>query len=286
MNIKIDNFYLCSFASPDLEKSKKRFLSQAKNIGVYKKVKVFGMDDLSVSTRKQIENFFKNKKKRLFGYGCWKAEIIKNFLKKVPNNSIVQYTDVGCHLNINGLKRLKQYFNLCNKKGILTFQYKLPRQKKLKPFKNMKFQRYLEHEYTKMDLYKYLIKKNKTKIFNSEQIMSGIIFFKKNKFSINLLNIWEKILKKDNLIDDSKSFLSNHKKFVEHRHDQSAFSLICKKKRVYSISSAECEWAEKKNKRIWLHLKNFPIHARRDKKYNIFKRFINRQTKNFRRLIN
>ena len=286
MNIKIDNFYLCSFASPDLEKSKKRFLSQAKNIGVYKKVKVFGMDDLSVSTRKQIENFFKNKKKRLFGYGCWKAEIIKNFLKKVPNNSIVQYTDVGCHLNKNGLKRLKQYFNLCNKKGILTFQYKLPRQKKLKPFKNMKFQRYLEHEYTKMDLYKYLIKKNKTKIFNSEQIMSGIIFFKKNKFSIDLLNIWEKILKKDNLIDDSKSFLSNHKKFVEHRHDQSAFSLICKKKRVYSISSAECEWAEKKNKRIWLHLKNFPIHARRDKKYNIFKRFINRQTKNFRRLIN
>ena len=286
MNIKIDNFYLCSFASPDLEKSKKRFLSQAKNVGVYKKVKVFGIDDLSVSTRKQIKNFFKNKKKRLFGYGCWKAEIIKNFLKKVPNNSIVQYTDVGCHLNKNGLKRLKQYFNLCNKKGILTFQYKLPRQKKLKPFKNMKFQRYLEHEYTKMDLYKYLIKKNKTKIFNSEQIMSGIIFFKKNKFSINLLNIWEKILKKDNLIDDSKSYLSNHKKFVEHRHDQSAFSLICKKKRVYSISSAECEWAEKKNKRIWLHLKNFPIHARRDKKYNIFKRFINRQTKNFRRLIN
>ena len=286
MNIKIDNFYLCSFASPDLEKSKKRFLSQAKNVGVYKKVKVFGIDDLSVSTRKQIKNFFKNKKKRLFGYGCWKAEIIKNFLKKVPNNSIVQYTDVGCHLNKNGLKRLKQYFNLCNKKGILTFQYKLPRQKKLKPFKNMKFQRYLEHEYTKMDLYKYLIKKNKTKIFNSEQIMSGIIFFKKNKFSINLLNIWEKILKKDNLIDDSKSYLSNHKKFVEHRHDQSAFSLICKKKGVYSISSAECEWAEKKNKRIWLHLKNFPIHARRDKKYNIFKRFINRQTKNFRRLIN
>jgi len=286
MNIKIDNFYLCSFASPDLEKSKKRFLSQAKNIGVYKKVKVFGIDDLSVSTRKQIENFFKNKKKRLFGYGCWKAEIIKNFLKKVPNNSIVQYTDVGCHLNINGLNRLKQYTTLCSKKGILTFQYKLPKQKKLTLIKNIKFQRYFEYEYTKMDLFKYIVKKNKTNIFNSEQIMSGIIFFKKNKFSLNLLSNWEKILKKNNLIDDSKSYFSNHKKFVEHRHDQSAFSLICKKKGVYSISSAECEWAEKKNKRIWQHLKNFPIHARRDKKYNIFKRFLNRQTKNLRRLIN
>ena len=286
MNIKIDNLYLCSFASPDLERSKKRFLSQAEKIGIYKKIKVFGIDDLSSLKRKQIHNFFKNKKKRLFGYGCWKAEIIKNFLKEVPNNSIVQYSDIGCHLNINGLKRLKQYTSLCSKKGILTFQYKLPKQKKLKLIKNIKFQRYFEYEYTKMDLFKFLIKKNKTNILNSEQIMSGIIFFKKNKFSLDLLSIWEKILKKNNLIDDSKSCFTDHKKFVEHRHDQSAFSLICKKKGVYSISSAECEWAEKRNKRIWQHLKNFPIHARRDKRFNIFKRFLNRQTKNLRRLIN
>ena len=286
MNTKTDNLYLCSFASPDLEKSKKRFLSQANKMGIYKKVKVFGLDDLSISKRNQINNFFKNKKKRLFGYGCWKAEIIKKFLKKVPNNSIVQYSDIGCHLNIKGLNRLKEYTSLCSKKGILTFQYKLPKQKKLKSIKNIRFQRYFEYEYTKMDLFKFLIKKNKINIFNSEQIMSGIIFFKNNKFSVNLLSIWEKILKKNNLIDDSKSCYSNHKKFVEHRHDQSVFSLICKKKGIYSISSAECEWAEKRNKRIWQHLKNFPIHARRDKKYNIFKRFLNRQTKNLRRFIN
>ena len=286
MNTKTDNLYLCSFASPDLEKSKKRFLSQANKMGIYKKVKVFGLDDLSISKRNQINNFFKNKKKRLFGYGCWKAEIIKKFLKKVPNNSIVQYSDIGCHLNIKGLNRLKEYTSLCSKKGILTFQYKLPKQKKLKSIKNIRFQRYFEYEYTKMDLFKFLIKKNKINIFNSEQIMSGIIFFKNNKFSVNLLSIWEKILKKNNLIDDSKSCYSNHKKFVEHRHDQSVFSLICKKKGIYSISSAECEWAEKRNKRIWQHLKNFPIHARRDKKYNIFKRFLNRQSKNLRRLLN
>ena len=82
MNIKIENFYLCSFASPDLEKSKKRFLSQAKNIGVYKKVKVFGIDDLSVSTRKQIENFFKNKKKKTFWLWLLESRNNKEFLKK------------------------------------------------------------------------------------------------------------------------------------------------------------------------------------------------------------
>ena len=82
MNIKIDNFYLCSFASPDLEKSKKRFLSQAKNIGVYKKVKVFGIDDLSVSTRKQIKNFFKNKKKKTFWLWLLESRNNKKFSKK------------------------------------------------------------------------------------------------------------------------------------------------------------------------------------------------------------
>ena len=63
MNIKIDNLYLCSFASPDLERSKKRFLLQAKKIGIYKKVKVFGFDDLSISKKNKLKIFFTIKKK-------------------------------------------------------------------------------------------------------------------------------------------------------------------------------------------------------------------------------
>ena len=54
----------------------------------------------------------------------------------------MQYSDIGCHLNIKGLNRLKEYTSLCSKKGILTFQYKLPKQKKLKSIKNIRFQRY------------------------------------------------------------------------------------------------------------------------------------------------
>ena len=78
---------------------------------IYKRIKVFGINDLSISKRKQIQNLLKNNK-RLYGYGCWKAEVIKRYLKDVPNNSIVQYSDVGCHFNENGLKRLKQYFKI------------------------------------------------------------------------------------------------------------------------------------------------------------------------------
>ena len=282
MNINKKNLYLCSFASPDLTRSKKRFIHQAKKMSIYKRIKVFGINDLSISKRKQIRNLIKVNN-RLYGYGCWKAEVIKKFLKNVPKNSIVQYSDIGCHLNENGLKRLKQYIEICDKKKILTFRYNVPKKKK-KLFKNMKFQEYFEYQYTKMDLIKYLINKNRKKIMNSEQIWSGSIFLKKSYFTFNLINEWKKILKENNLINDSESLSKNHKNFIEHRHDQSAFSLICKKKNVYSISAVECEWAEINKKRTWQHLWNFPIQARRDKKYNIFKRFIDRQKKSIRRL--
>ena len=285
MKIKMSNVYLCSFASPDLYRSKLRFLSQAKSIGIYKGIKIFSFEDLSKSKKKQIQRFIKNKKKRLFGYGCWKAEIIKNYIKKLPKNSILQYSDIGCHLNKNGIVRLKKYINLCKKKNMITFQYKIPKSSHFKNFSNYKYQRYFEYEYTKMDLFKYL-NITKKEIFNSEQIMSGIIFLKNNNYSLNILNKWEEILKYNHLINDAKSLIPNHNNFIEHRHDQSVFSLICKQKKVYTLSSSECEWAEFRNKRTWEHLNNFPILAFRDKKYNLLKRFFERQKKNINRFIN
>ena len=62
------------------------------------------------------------------------------------------------------------------------------------------------------------------------------------------------------------------------------FSLLCKKKSIDSISAYECDWAEKENKRTWEHNFDNPILAKRDLEYNLFKRFINRQIKNFKRL--
>ena len=49
MKTKINSLYLCSFASPDLKRSKQRFIEQAKKISIYKKIQVFGIDDLSKS---------------------------------------------------------------------------------------------------------------------------------------------------------------------------------------------------------------------------------------------
>ena len=66
--------------------------------------------------------------------------------------------------------------------------------------------------------------------------------------------------------------------------EQGVFSIICKKNKVQRLSASECEWAESNGTRKWDHLINYPILAKRDKQYNILKRFLNRQQKTLKRL--
>ena len=275
------NLYLCSFASPDLNRSKKRFLDQSNELNIYKDKKVFSFNDLSEKKKFQIKNFIKENKKRLYGYACWKPEIILNYLNKIPDGSILQYSDIGCHFNKSGLKRLKEYLEITNRNNVLVFQYREPN---IKMNLNLKYQIYYEQEYTKSDLFSFLKIPISSSIRTSGQIWSGTMFLKKNLETINLLEKWLEISHVSNLIDDSPSIENNHYRFVEHRHDQSIFSLLCKIRNIESLSASECEWAEDENGRYWDHLKYFPILAMRDKKFNFLKRFFLRQTKTLKRI--
>jgi hypothetical protein len=203
-------------------------------------------------------------------------------LEKIPEGSILQYSDIGCHLNESGIKRLKEYIEITNKKSILVFQYKKP---DYKNYINLKYQVYFEQEYTKNDLFNFFNIPISSPVRTSEQVWSGTIFFKKNLKTINLLNKWNEVCNISNLIDDSPSKEKNNQQFIEHRHDQSVFSILCKLNDVEYLSASECEWAEDENGRHWDHLKNFPILAKRDKKFNYFKRFFLRQSKKLKRIL-
>ena len=274
--------YLCSFASPDLHLSVNRFIKQSEALNFYKEIKIFGWNDLSKDKKEQIQSFFKKGQKRLFGYASWKPEIILSYLNQIPENSILQYSDIGCYFNDKGTKRLNDYINIVEENDILAFKYSQPSFDIKKKFN---FQIYYEFQYTKADAWKHLDIETNSEILKTEQIWSGTMFFKNNLYTKKILNEWADICKINNLIDDSDSSEKNHESFIEHRHDQSIFSLICKKKKIYCLSASECEWAEFKNKRTWEHLENYPILAKRDKKFNFFKRFMNRQKKNIKRFL-
>ena len=138
---RLSKVYLCSFASPDLKLSVNRFIKQSHELKFYDEVKVFGWKDLSLEKKKQIQSIFNKGQKRLYGYGSWKAEIILSYLDKIPKNSILQYSDIGCIFNANGRERLKEYIQITDKKNILAFKYSDPKLN----FKNeYKFQIYFE----------------------------------------------------------------------------------------------------------------------------------------------
>lgn len=279
----MNNLYLCSFASQDLKVSTSRFIKQSQEMEFYKDIKVFGWNELSSNKKKQIEIFFKKNNKRLFGYACWKPEIILKYMDTVPEESIIQYSDIGCHLNKNGKKRLKEYVNMASKHNILAFKYIKPN---LKTEKKLKFQIYFENEYTKNDMFEHFEIPKNSSIRNSEQVWSGTMFIKNNKETKEFLKKWLNVCNLSNLIDDSLSIKKDCQEFVEHRHDQSAFSILCKLNNVFCLSASECEWAEDEKGRFWDHLKDYPILAKRDKKLNFLKRFFFRQLKNIKRIIN
>ena len=273
---------LCSFASPDLRRSAERIIKQAKDIKIYKKIKIYSVNDLKDKEKKFLEDLLKKGKIRGYGYWFWKPLIIKNFLLSLKKDEILNYVDVGSHINLDGYDRLKYYIDLVkkSKKGILAFQFN-----ELKK-KNFIFPERYEYMYTKSDLLNYFKVLNNKKITHTPQYESGCIFLKKNKYTLKLLDEWANVYKDNfNLTDDSKSKIKNLKGFIENRHDQSIFSILCKKYKVKTLSAFEIDWAMLGNKRTWKHNKDCPILLKRDLKYNFIKRFLNRQKRTYRRFV-
>ena len=282
----MDNkIYLCSFASPDLSLSVKRFLAQSKAMEFYEEIKVFGLNDFSDALKRRIKELFKKGgRNRYYGFDTWRPEIIQKYIKNLPEGSILHYSDIGNHLNNNGIDRLKDYVSMTEDSNMTVFEYGGVPEK----FQNLnyKFQKCMEYHFTKGDVLKYFNLTKESSIFNSPQIWGGTFFLKKSEFSSSFLKQWELANENTNLLDDSPSSFPNHKEFVGMRGCQSIFSIICKMNNVNKISATECEWAEGKDGsgRKWSHLKYYPILAKRDLKFGLIRRFLNRQKKNFRRL--
>ena len=203
----------------------------------------------------------------------------------MDEGDILHYMDVGFHINKTNSNRFYEYLKLLNQnnKWLLAFQYKPFDHKKYSEFQ---FPEREEFKYTKADLFFYYKRLKDKKITHTPQFSAGNFLIKKNKKALKFLSEWLEIFEKRfDLIDDTPSKIKNFSNFIENRHDQSVFSILCKINNIKSLSAYEFDWAEKNKKRSWEHIHNFPFFAKRDLEYNFLKRFINRQTKNYKRKI-
>jgi hypothetical protein len=255
-----------TFADRRMYRSAQRIKKQALLMGCYDEIVITDETDLDSGFINDMEDYLKPEV-RGFGYWCWKPQIILQTLEKMNQGDLLQYTDVGCHLNPRGKSRLNDYFALAEKseKGILAFQAKPPSL----PFKydGRPLLDLAEYKWTKGDLLEYFGVQNKPEVLSSQQIGSGIIFVKKCPQSELIIRQWLTAYERHfALADDSKSKSPNKPGFIEHRHDQSIFSILCKVHKVETLSSYEYWYPQRDSLRAdWAALRTFPIHAKRDK---------------------
>jgi len=210
----LSKYYFVSFGGPtqNYYNAVNRIHSQINNLKIFD----YNIKYTDIDLKNDIEFWQKHGKfiennKRGYGYWLWKPYIILKTLNKMQNDDILLYADAGCEIIMNPTK-MKQLFKKCHMYDILytSSYHKVKR-------------------WTKRDLLNYLNMDN-SYFINSIQSQAGVILIKKNNKNCNIINEWYNIASNNyNFIDDSPSTLQNYNDFVEHRHDQTIFSLLTKK---------------------------------------------------------
>ena len=166
--------------------------------------------------KKFIEDF-----KRGYGYWIWKPYLIKKNMEKLSYGDTLLYLDAGCEVDISKRESLCKLMNQVRTDLIIgTYTF------------------YKEKQYTKVDLIEKL-EMNDEKYMESIQRQAGALLFLVCEKTVALVDDWYNLACDYHNIDDTPSIIPNKDGFIEHRHDQSIFSLLTKKYNIYSEHSLE-----------------------------------------------
>lgn len=266
----MNDLWFVTFGDSRLNAARTRIRHQAEGMGVFgNRIRIFSESDLDRDFCEKMKDHLVLGS-RGFGYWCWKPQIILQVMREMTEGDVLLYCDIGCHLNPRGLKRLEEYRQYAIEHGIVAFQSRALGEAARTDL-TMHF--LPERQWTKMDLFQHFRVADRHDILDSGQI-GGTIVAAAISTTRQLMEEWRECFYEHfELLDDSPSKLSNAPDFIESRHDQSAFSVLCKKNNVFTLSSGEFAhirsyMPEGGDKRLWpeywRELAKFPVHARRD----------------------
>jgi len=175
-------------------------------------------DEVTIFSNEDLEPIFKThfqdalSYRRGGGFWIWKPYFVQRVLETLADNDILIYCDAGCMINIKGEKRFKEYIELLNQSETGCLSFELPHK---------------EIEYTKQEVFDYFGASET--IIHSNQLVGGVLFLRKCAHTTMLVNKWYATLcENSSLFTDDKDENVQHKEFIDHRHDQSIFSVLRK----------------------------------------------------------
>lgn len=192
-----------------------RLHNQVKSLKLFDYTKIFTDKELINDENfwNKHENFVKTHP-RGWGYWLWKPYIIKKTMDRLEDNDILMYLDSGCEVDVRKKDKMLKCFQYAKKNFIVGSQ------------------NCIERRWNKMDLMVKLDVIN-DKFLNAKQHEAGANMFYVNEKTRKLVDTWYNLACDYHNIDDSPSQFPNFVNFVEHRHDQSIFSLLTKKMDIY-----------------------------------------------------
>lgn len=209
MDNELGKIHVINFASDGYEPARRLNTKTA-----YKK----GGDIVHEYTIHDIDREFaeKNKlilqQKRGCGYWLWKPYFIYKVLLSADENDWIVYSDSGMYYR----RDMKQYIKQLERKDISFITC---------------ITKFIEKAYTKRDVFIEL-NCDTEKYTDSKQKAGGAMFIKNTTVNQKVVKEWLDNAQNYHWITDEASEFPNYEEFVDHRHDQSLFSLLSKKHNI------------------------------------------------------
>lgn len=217
--------YLVFFGNDDFKYKSLLLKREAESCGWF--------DGIIAHTPESISEFlnqhqdFVRENKRGYGYWIWKPYIILDLLKRINDGDCVFYMDSGASIISHKKDKFDEYLKILNEseRPIIAFGQQSP---------------YMEKQFQKMTILKRFGLDHDEHFLNSGQIESGVFACKKTDFTVRFFEEWLSLMLENNysLIDDRDS-LEQLEGFIENRHDQSVFSILCKHYQVNILALNE-----------------------------------------------
>ncbi|BDU51417.1 hypothetical protein [Haliovirga abyssi] len=206
--------FFTTYGDEKFLKQKKFALIMAKMNGNFDKIMGYTPNDIDYEFYNKNKNILSQK--RGGGYWLWKPYFILKTLNKINNGDYLFYSDAGAFF----LKKVDILIEELKNSNQDIMGFELP---------------LIESQWTKKELFINMDCDN-DKYYNSNQILASFMLIKKTDFSVKF---FEKFLEYScneiNLTDKFDKRIEQREDFIEHRHDQSIFSLLYKKNNLKSF---------------------------------------------------